>query len=183
MIGSTLKLFACSAALALVGCAGTREPAAETVSLEAPGGVGPVPSAEITPTPEKSPAPTIAASSPSAQSEGAPTAAEPTAEGQPVGEDSKPAPVRRTDGRPVWWLDEPVREHGMVLVTAEALAPDLRAARRAAVEAGLARLRETIGAEPASWEIRLSTISPLRAVRAPGGVNRFAGYVLIAGSP
>ncbi len=161
-----LILAGCSA-LALVGCAKTPGRADEPISLEAPGGVGPVPAAAPTPTSKS-----VQAQSPPALTQ------EPEAERA----ENPPASVRRTDGRPAWWLDEPVRERGVVLITAEALAPDLRSARRAAVDAGLARLREAIGAEPASWEIRLSTISPLRAVRAPGEVNRFAGYVLIAGS-
>lgn len=71
---------------------------------------------------------------------------------------------------------------GEVRVTAEALAPDLRSARRAAIKAGLARLSHELGAEPVSWEVRAATVRPLRAIRAPGEVNRFAGYVLISGT-
>lgn len=169
IIGTARLILAGCAAFALLGCAKTPAPTAEPISLAAPGGVGPDPAAEPPPTSEP------------IQVQAPPAAATPEPTANQV--ESTPAPVRRTDGRPTWWLDEPVRERGMVLITAEALAPDLRSARRAAVDAGLARLREAIGAEPASWEIRLSTISPLRAVRAPGEVNRFAGYVLIAGTP
>lgn len=172
-IGTARLILAGCSALALVGCAKTPAPtASEPIALEAPGGVGPVPVAAPTP----APAPT---SEPAQQQSPPASTREPEAERA----ENPPASVRRSDGRPAWWLDEPVRERGVVLITAEALAPDLRSARRAAVDAGLARLREALGAEPASWEIRLSTISPLRAVRAPGEVNRFAGYVLIAGTP
>lgn len=88
----------------------------------------------------------------------------------------------RSDGRPTWWIDEPFRERGAVTVAAEALAPDLRGARRAAVDAGLVRLAHALGAEPADYVVKATVVRPLRAVRGAESVNRFVGYVLI-GAP
>lgn len=87
---------------------------------------------------------------------------------------------RRDDGRPTWWIDDLKREHGEVFVAAEALAPDLRAARRAAIDAGVSRLTRELGAPPKDWVVKATMIRPLRAVRGPESVNKFVGYVLIA---
>lgn len=89
------------------------------------------------------------------------------------------SPEVRSDNRPAWWIDAPTHENGEVMVAAEALAPDLRGARRAAVDAGLRALKRALGAEPDDWIVRAATIRPLRAVRGPESVNRFVGYVLI----
>jgi len=159
--------------LGVVGCAG---PAATTpgVSLEPPGGVGPAPIADAAPETPASDAQPVPPASIVPRNERA---------AEPADAPTPGAPGARADGRPAWWLDEPLRQGGEVVVSAEALGADLRSARRAAVDAGLERLARELGAEPATWEIRAATVRPLRAIRAPGEVNRFAGYVLIAGTP
>ena len=159
--------------LAVAGCAASGDKA-EPIALAAPGGVGPV----ALPSPDEP-----------ARAHVVDRAVESPALSSPVQEPAdSPAPAHatpapRTDGRPSWWFDGVQRESGVVLVTAEALAPDLRAARRAAIDAGLARLGRELGSEPADWRVRAATVRPLRAILAPGEVNKFVGYVLIAATP
>jgi hypothetical protein len=86
----------------------------------------------------------------------------------------------RSDGRPGWWLESPLRQSGEVRVAAEALGVDLRDARRAAIDAGLRLLGRELGAEPGEWVVEATAIKPLRAVRGSDSVKRFVAYVLMS---
>ncbi len=113
-----------------------------------------------------------------AADETASTVTEAAGETQP--RSSEPSDIRRRDGRPSWWIDDASRDHGEVVVAAEALGPTIREARRAAIDAGVTRLERALGREPADWVVKAAMIQPLRAVRGPESVNKFVGYVLIA---
>lgn len=95
---------------------------------------------------------------------------------------SDAVPLRiRDDGRPSWWFTGPRRSEAEVSVCAEALGPDMRRTREAAIEAGRARLRSELGlpgdeALPGMGVVRV-WVWPLPNAQA--GANRYAGYVLV----
>lgn len=100
---------------------------------------------------------------------------------------ARPSPsdkaVRRTDGRPAWWIDAPRTADGRTTVAAEALGDDVLSARRAAVVAGRAALLRALAGAPADERIVYATVRPLPAGGAAPSGPRFVGYVLISASP
>ncbi len=90
-----------------------------------------------------------------------------------------PASVR-TDGRPSWWLDEPSTTDGRVFLAAEALGPDVRAARRAAVDSAMASLERLLGAPPTDDRVHAALVCPLPSRADAPGASRFVGYVLVS---
>lgn len=88
----------------------------------------------------------------------------------------------RSDGRPEWWFGDARRESGITRLCAEALGSDMAEARRAAVEAGRARMRKTLSidehAAVPGESVERVWVWPLP--NALVGPNRYAGYVLIA---
>ena len=88
----------------------------------------------------------------------------------------------REDGRPSWWFSEPRESDGRVALCAEALGPDMRRTRAAAIDAGLAGLRAhlalTGGQALHGMRIDHAWVWPLP--NAASGPNRYAGYVLIS---
>ncbi len=101
--------------------------------------------------------------------EGAAVAASPEA---PAGDKDA---LLRADGRPTWWLGAPVRESGRVIVTAEAMGADARAARAVALEGARAALTREIGSPALDFRVEAYLARPL-AVDAPGRA-RVVGYV------
>lgn len=81
----------------------------------------------------------------------------------------------RADGRPTWWLGAPVRESGRVIVTAEAMGADARAARAVALEGARAALARETGSPALDFRVEAYLARPL-AVDAPGRA-RVVGYV------
>ncbi|MGP1345817.1 MAG: c-type cytochrome [Phycisphaerales bacterium] len=95
-------------------------------------------------------------------------------------------PLRlRSDGRPEWWLDNPVTDDdGRVVLADEALGVSLRDASERAIERARARLRERLGVTGddaiRGERIENTLVLPLPN---PGGSFRFVGYVKISGMP
>ena len=48
--------------------------------------------------------------------------------------DAPRTPLTRKDGRPLWWFDEPRRDHGTLSLCVEAIGQSIRDARRNAIE-------------------------------------------------
>lgn len=88
----------------------------------------------------------------------------------------------RDDGRPSWWFAGPRPTDVGLTVCAEALGPDMRQTREAAIDAGRTRLRSDLDLsadEPlADVEIMRVWVWPLP--NAQPGANRYAGYVQMA---
>lgn len=99
-----------------------------------------------------------------------------TSAGTPKQASSSP----RADGRPSWWLAQPKRSDGRVQITAEALASDVRSARRAAVEAGLRALEKRLGRTSTDMRIEATTVRLLGEHHGAATEHRFAGYVLVS---
>lgn len=99
----------------------------------------------------------------------------------PIRPETTPTNAWRRDGRPVWWLAAPTRADGRLTLSAEAIADDVLAARRAAVDAGRAALgREIGGGAGAAVDERIEAITVRRlGADRPGG-ERYVGYVLIS---
>ncbi len=95
--------------------------------------------------------------------------------------DPEPLTIR-DDGRPSWWFAGTRRDGNAVLLCAEALGPDMRDARAAAIDAARARLRQSLELhenEPMpEIEIRRTWVWPLPHA-STGTAARYAGYVLI----
>lgn len=98
--------------------------------------------------------------------------------------ESAPGLTIRDDGRPSWWFAGVVREPGRVRICAESLGRDMGGTRRAALDAGRARLRAALGipegAPIAGERVERTLIWPLPNQSA--GENRYAGYVLLSGA-
>lgn len=170
--GSLLGLTALVSVALISACSGSRSP---STSLEPPAPTDT--SAAYGPQPSERPS----SRDNSTPSDGATVAQSADDESAPeAAEAAKPVTGRRADGRPSWWIDDPERAGGEVLIAAEALGPDIRAARRAAIDAGVTRLARELGHAPSDWVVKATIIRPLRAVRGPENVNRFVGYVLVA---
>lgn len=87
--------------------------------------------------------------------------------------------ARDDDGRPEWWLREPRWSEARLTICAEALGESVRDARRAAVDAGLERLRMVLEREAEGAEVVVTTVRPLPVpAQAPGGM-RYVGYVMV----
>lgn len=87
-------------------------------------------------------------------------------------------PLWRADGRPTWWLSAPVRESGRIMLTAEAIAPDILAARRASISAARAALRALSARDIEGERVEAAVVR-----RLPGdapGRDRFVGYARIS---
>ena len=93
------------------------------------------------------------------------------------------AASKREDGRPDWWFREVSREGGRVKVCAEALAPSMVEARRAALDAARTKARKAIGIDGAGAipeeEVVYAWAWPLP--HASVGSVRYAGYVMLDG--
>jgi hypothetical protein len=83
-------------------------------------------------------------------------------------------PAEASDGRPAWWLEQPVRDGARVRVTATADGETLQEARAAAVIAGYQQLRRALGQEPRDAET-------LQVYPVNTGGGRFRVYVMIVG--
>jgi len=144
----------------LSGCAGNPAPAPKTqpAPVEPVVTIGPPASAPTRPTGTPDP---VA----SAPSEPAPMT---------------PTDLARTDGRPGWWIDEPQAASGRLYLAVEALGVDVRSARRAAVDSGIAALARMLGHDPVDDRVHATTVRPLPY---RGGTNegmRYIGYVLVS---
>lgn len=104
----------------------------------------------------------------------------PSSTAQPTQARALPGPDRRVaDGRPEWWLREPQWAEARLTVCAEALGSSVRDARRAAVDAGLAELRDLLERDAPGAEVVVTTVRPLPVpAQAPGGM-RYVGYVMV----
>lgn len=95
--------------------------------------------------------------------------------------DNAPLSVR-DDGRPSWWFSSPRETSSKVSLCAEALAPDMRRAREAAIDAGRTRLRADLDLpadEPLpDVHVVRAWVWPLPNTQA--GTNRYAGYVMVS---
>ena len=91
-----------------------------------------------------------------------------------------PSDLARSDGRPAWWIDQPQTASGRVYLSVEALGVDVRSARRAAVDSGIALLTKMLGHDPMDDRVHATTVRPLPH---RGGANegmRYIGYVLVS---
>ena len=98
------------------------------------------------------------------------------------GPQSSNAPLSvREDGRPSWWFSAPRARGSDLSVCAEALGPDMRLTREAAIDAGRTRLRADLdlptGDPLPDVEVVRVWVWPLPNTQA--GSNRYAGYVLM----
>ena len=103
---------------------------------------------------------------------------EDNADDQP--ESVAPTDLARTDGRPAWWIDQPQTAAGRLYLAVEALGVDVRSARRAAVDSGIAALTRMLGRDPSDDRVHATTVRPLPH---RGGTNegmRYIGYVLVS---
>lgn len=101
----------------------------------------------------------------------------------PAAAETAAAKAMRTDGRPDWWFSHVQTGDGEVArVCAESLGADMIEARRAALEAGRARLRAEFGlnAEAALSGERIERTWVWPLPHGKTGPLRYAGYVLIA---
>jgi hypothetical protein len=162
-------------ALCLGACAG--KPASEESALSADRAPSPARAqATRTDSPTVDPAPDAERAGPAV-----PTAQPaPASQTQPTQARALPGPERRVaDGRPEWWLREPQWAEARLTVCAEALGSSVRDARRAAVDAGLAELRELLERDAPNAEVVVTTVRPLPVpAQAPGGM-RYVGYVMV----
>lgn len=105
-----------------------------------------------------------------------------SASSEPASREARAMPgpeARDDDGRPEWWLREPRWSEARLTVCAEALGESVRDARRAAVDAGLERLRTMLEREAEGAEVVVTTVRPLPVpAQAPGGM-RYVGYVMV----
>lgn len=90
----------------------------------------------------------------------------------------------RDDGRPSWWFSGVRTHEDRIALCAEALGPDMRATRSAAILAGRERLRRQLDLPPdqglSSVHIAQAWVWPLPNAAAANQSNRYAGYVLIS---
>jgi hypothetical protein len=95
--------------------------------------------------------------------------------------DNAPLSVR-DDGRPSWWFSGPREAEAELSICAEALGPDMRLTREAAIDAGRTRLRASLdlpaGQPLPDVHVVRAWVWPLPNAQA--GSNRYAGYVLMS---
>ena len=88
----------------------------------------------------------------------------------------------RDDGRPSWWFSGRRSEGDATILCAEALGPDMNAARSGAILAARTRLRHSLALDDAA---PLPEVTVLRTWvwplpnAATGAANRYAGYVMV----
>ena len=81
----------------------------------------------------------------------------------------------RADGRPTWWLDRAEWRDGRFTVCAEAFGSDVRAARRAAIEAARRDAASSLGGS--LHDVRVDS-ALVRAISDEAtGKSRYVGYV------
>ncbi len=101
----------------------------------------------------------------------------------PVAPTSPANAATREDGRPDWWFREVERNQGRVKVCAEALAPSMVEARRAALDAARTKARRAMGlagqAAIPDEEVVYAWAWPLPHARV--GTVKYAGYVMLNG--
>lgn len=88
----------------------------------------------------------------------------------------------RDDGRPSWWFSETRRSGEAVVLCAEALGPDMNAARTGAILVSRGRLRRALdlgeGEALPDVTVLQTWVWPLPNAAA-GAANRYAGYVMV----
>ncbi|MDX9910346.1 MAG: hypothetical protein RBS39_00800 [Phycisphaerales bacterium] len=174
-------LFASIGALAgaLVGCAtndGAQQPARNEQAGQREVGATNDPPAAGSSATQAAQSPAQPPAQPSAQpsAQAAKPAAQPSAQSQPQ---SQPGEFTRIDddpraGPPEWFTSTPVLEDGRLTLSADASARTAREARAAAVDAGVARLRASLGFDPRDSSVLLTHVE-----RLPTGW--FRAYVMM----
>ncbi|MGP1309037.1 MAG: hypothetical protein ACTS27_02430 [Phycisphaerales bacterium] len=83
----------------------------------------------------------------------------------------------RTDGRPTWWLDRAGWRDGRYTICAEAFGEDVRAARRAAIDAARRNAESTLGGTIRDERVETALV---RAVPGAPSERRYVGYVRLS---
>lgn len=90
--------------------------------------------------------------------------------------EAAPKPAPKPDPAPKsanWWASTPDEIPGRIRIVASGVGENLREARQAAVESGLAELRSRLGADPEGVTYERTTVQP-------AGSGRLRGYVLVS---